>query len=77
MKLPISKIRFNHPDAWPNADLTHKSVLDAIASTSPDYHFPLYHFRRNDDGTFTPLNRSYEWQIAVLKKIGRKSINLW
>ena len=73
---PLSRVKFNPPGAWPDADLKHENVMGILTMKGP-YSFALHNFSRGSDGTLTPLSRAYEWRIAMMIAAGRKTLNLW
>lgn len=73
---PLSRVRYNAPNAWPDADLMHVSIMDTLARLTPAHRFARYHFHLNEDGTITPLARATEWQLAAFRAMGRKTFRL-
>lgn len=74
---PFARLRYNAPGAWPDCDLRHDGIMETILGADPAHVFPRYHFHINEDGTLTPLNRVYEWHLATLQAMGRKTFRLW
>lgn len=75
-RFPLSRVRFNPPGAWPNAELRHDNVMTTLRGLSSRLSIARYHFHLNEDGTITPHARAHEWQLAALLAMGRKTFRL-
>lgn len=75
-RFPLSRVKLNPPDTWPDDDLNHDGIMATITAALRPFRFARYHFHTNNDGTLTPLNRAYEWRIAVMIAAGRKTLRL-